>query len=166
MIELASNQALLEELASKSGGKVFSAENATELVDLLTHRAVTREHRTERKSWQEWWTLLVFLLLLSAEWVGRKLAGLGPVDRTFAPVLSAPLFPSYLSGHSTYSAAAAQVLGAVFPADSARLQAMAEEAGISRIYAGIHFPSDNRAGLALGAAIGRLVIAAAPPAAA
>lgn len=76
MIELASNQPLLEELASKSGGKVFSAENATELVELLTHRAVTREHRTERKSWQEWWTLLVFLLLLSAEWVGRKLAGL------------------------------------------------------------------------------------------
>ena len=86
------------------------------------------------------------------------------LDPSFAPVLSTPLFPSYLSGHSTYSAAAAQVLGAVFPSDAARLQAMAEEAGISRIYAGIHFPADNRAGLALGAAIGRLVVRTAPPA--
>jgi len=34
-------------------------------------------------------------------------------------------------------------------------RAAAEEAGMSRIYGGIHFSFDNRDGLALGRAIGR-----------
>jgi hypothetical protein len=75
-VELATNWPLLEELAAKSGGTVFTPENATELVKLLTDQAVTREVRTERKLWQEWGTLLLLFLLLTVEWVGRKLAGL------------------------------------------------------------------------------------------
>jgi hypothetical protein len=76
MVELATNWPLLEELAAKSGGKVFTPENAAELVDLLTQQAVTREHYNEQRLWQWWWTLVVLLGLLTVEWVGRKWAGL------------------------------------------------------------------------------------------
>jgi hypothetical protein len=45
-------------------------------VDLLTKQAVTRETPVERKLWQDGGLLAVFLVLVTAEWVGRKLAGL------------------------------------------------------------------------------------------
>lgn len=76
MIELATNWPLLEELAAKSGGKVFTPDNTVELAALLNTQAVTRELREENRLWQDWTTLIVFLFLLTAEWVGRKLAGL------------------------------------------------------------------------------------------
>jgi len=76
MEDLATNFALLEEIAAKSGGKVFLPENASELADLLAKRAATRTHRTELKLWQSWWTLAAFLTLLTLEWVSRKWAGL------------------------------------------------------------------------------------------
>jgi hypothetical protein len=76
LTELATNWALLDELAAKSGGKVFTPENANELVEKLRSQTITHEHRTERKLWQEWPTLVLFLMLLTTEWVGRKLAGL------------------------------------------------------------------------------------------
>lgn len=76
MVELATNFPLLEELAAKSGGKVFTPENATELVDLLTRHELTREHYSEHRLWQWWVTLVVVLFLLTAEWVARKWVGL------------------------------------------------------------------------------------------
>jgi hypothetical protein len=76
MVELATNWPLLEELAAKSGGRVFTPENATELVDLLTRQSVTRQQHTENPLWQWWVTLVLLLGLLTLEWVGRKLAGL------------------------------------------------------------------------------------------
>lgn len=65
-----------------------------------------------------------------------------------------PNFPSYTSGHSTFSAAAATVLGYLFPSSAAEYNAMAKEASESRIYGGIHFRSDCEVGLRCGAAIG------------
>lgn len=76
MEDVATNFALLEEIAVKSGGKVFLPENASELADLLAKRAATRTYRSDLKLWQSWWTLIVFLTLLTLEWVGRKWAGL------------------------------------------------------------------------------------------
>jgi hypothetical protein len=76
MVELSTNQPLLEELAAKSGGKVFAPENAQDLVDLLTHKASVRWHHTETRLWEWWPTLGLFLLLLTVEWVARKWAGL------------------------------------------------------------------------------------------
>jgi hypothetical protein len=76
MLELATNWQLLQELATRSGGKVFTPENAAELGDLLQKKVDTHLVPTERKLWQEWGTLALFLLLLTGEWVGRKLAGL------------------------------------------------------------------------------------------
>jgi hypothetical protein len=55
---------------------VFAPENATELVDLLSNKAVTRPRHIESRLWEWWPTLVIFLLLLTMEWVGRKWAGL------------------------------------------------------------------------------------------
>ena len=76
MVELSANLPLLEELAAKSGGKVFRPENAQELVDLLTQQAGVRWHHTETRLWEWWPTLALFLFLLTAEWLARKWAGL------------------------------------------------------------------------------------------
>lgn len=65
-----------------------------------------------------------------------------------------PNFPGYTSGHSTFSGAAAAVLGVAFPAGKARFDAMASEASISRVYGGIHFRVDCEVGLRCGKAIG------------
>jgi len=76
MLDLGTNWLLMEDIAAKSGGKVFPAERAGELVELLQSRSATREYAVEQKMWQSWWTLILFLVLLSLEWVVRKFAGL------------------------------------------------------------------------------------------
>jgi hypothetical protein len=50
------------------------------------------------------------------------------------------------------------VLAQLFPGDAATLTAMGDEAGLSRLWAGIHFRSDVEAGLALGRAVAERVI--------
>jgi hypothetical protein len=99
-----------------------------------------------------------------------------------------PPFPEHVSGHSSFSAAAAEVLRRFCGSDSfgasyTRLahsmaiepgmptanltlgwptfSAAAEQAGISRIYGGIHFDNANSAGLALGRQVGAAVFAKA-----
>jgi hypothetical protein len=78
--------------------------------------------------------------------------------REWTPFLATPPFPSYVSAHSAYSGAASEVLAAFFPKDAAAFRAKAIEAGLSRLYGGIHYRSDHVAGLVMGRAIGRLVI--------
>jgi len=80
-------------------------------------------------------------------------------DPGITQVLALPNFPSYPSGHATFSGAAAVVLGAFFPKKQSRLDGMAEEAAMSRVYAGIHYPFDTTEGLRSGQAIGRLAVA-------
>ena len=64
-----------------------------------------------------------------------------------------PNFPSYASNHAVISAGMMTVLGTSFPAERTRLDALAEEAALSRIYAGIHYRFDSDVGLALGRTI-------------
>jgi membrane-associated phospholipid phosphatase len=73
-----------------------------------------------------------------------------------------PNFPSYVSGHATFSGAASEVLASAFPAERKELRSMAEEAAMSRLYAGIHYRFDNEVGLRMGRAIARLAIAWRP----
>jgi hypothetical protein len=84
------------------------------------------------------------------------------LDPAWKPFLTTPLFPAYVSGHSTYSAAAAVVLGHLFPDDAERFTAMGEEAGLSRLYGGIHWRADHVGGSAMGREIGALVVARDP----
>ena len=98
------------------------------------------------------------------------------MDPKWEPVLITPPFPEYPSGHSTQSGAAAEVLTAFFGEDFAfedathlddglkprqfpSFWAAAEEAGMSRLYGGIHFRSAIDQGLEQGRCIGRHVSA-------
>ena len=71
-----------------------------------------------------------------------------------------PPHPSYPSAHSCVSGAMSGVLMAEFPDAWRRVAAMAEEASISRLYAGIHYRFDMVAGLALGRAVATKALAA------
>jgi hypothetical protein len=64
-----------------------------------------------------------------------------------------PPHPSYPSAHSCVSGAASGVLMAAFPEERDRLEAVAQEASLSRLYAGIHYRFDMVAGLALGRSV-------------
>ncbi|MDX2286207.1 MAG: phosphatase PAP2 family protein [Bacteroidia bacterium] len=79
----------------------------------------------------------------------------------FKTILGIPNFPSYTSGHSTFSAAAAAVLSHIFPQDAAAFEAWAEEAAMSRIYAGIHFRFDAEVGNDQGKQVAAYTIAKA-----
>jgi hypothetical protein len=76
------------------------------------------------------------------------------LDPSIRTVVGLPNFPSYTSGHSTFSAAAAHVLSYLFPAGASYFDAQKEEAAISRLYAGIHYRSDIEVGKVHGKAIG------------
>ena len=80
------------------------------------------------------------------------------LDPRWRPFLATPFFPSYVSGHATYSGAAAEVLAYVFPDATAEFRRMAREAADSRMYGGIHFRSDTEVGLLMGRSIGKLVV--------
>jgi membrane-associated phospholipid phosphatase len=72
-----------------------------------------------------------------------------------APV---PNSPSYPSEHAVVAAAAAGVLGYLFPNDAASFDAKAAEAGQAVQIAGISYPSDVQAGYELGRAVAARVI--------
>jgi hypothetical protein len=95
-------------------------------------------------------------------------------ESDWLPLLDTPPFPEYVSGHSTFSGAAAQVLALFAESDAfvfsdspedmpgvtrhfSSFSEAALEAGRSRIYGGIHFEPGNLNGLTTGAAIGDYV---------
>jgi hypothetical protein len=94
-------------------------------------------------------------------------------DATWTSLLTTPPHPSYTSGHSTFSAAGAAVLGTLFGDNVSftvtspdtpgvarnfnSFSAAAAEAGQSRIFGGIHYQFDNQIGLTMGQQIGNYV---------
>jgi membrane-associated phospholipid phosphatase len=100
------------------------------------------------------------------------------IDPAWLPLIGTPNFPEYTSGHSTQSAAVAAVLTAMFgtrsftdtlhldhslalpldPRTFSSFDAAAEEAAISRLYGGIHYPIGSANGLMQGRCIGRVII--------
>jgi len=79
-------------------------------------------------------------------------------DKNLVTLFPTPNHPSYPAAHGCYSGATAAILGHLFPAEAAFITAKAEEAGMSRLWAGIHFRSDIETGLALGRAVAQKVI--------
>ena len=75
-VDLETKWPLLKELADRSGGKVYTAEDAKELVERLANESVPHTDHFEWRLWQSWWVLLAVVLLLTVEWVARKWAGL------------------------------------------------------------------------------------------
>src|SRR6185295_4472209 len=88
-------------------------------------------------------------------------------DPNWTPLIATPPFPSYTSGHSTFSGSSARILGLFFGSDEVSFSTTSDglpgvqrsftsfsqaagEAGQSRIYGGIHWQYDNQDGLASG----------------
>ncbi len=69
-----------------------------------------------------------------------------------------PNFPAYVSGHSTFSGAAAELLSYLFPQGEADFRAMADEASMSRLYGGIHYRKDCEMGIQLGTDVAEHIV--------
>jgi hypothetical protein len=97
------------------------------------------------------------------------------MDENWRPYIQTPPFPSYTSGHSTISAAAAEVMtnwfgdhlsftdtsSLEFGIQSRRIESFrqaAKEAGISRVYGGIHYQFDNEEGNRCGRMLGEFIV--------
>ncbi len=80
---------------------------------------------------------------------------LNPAIKTLTGI---PNFPSYVSGHSTFSGAAAALLGHLVPSRAKDYEDMAMEAALSRLYGGIHYRTDCMVGLDVGKNIGAYAI--------
>jgi membrane-associated phospholipid phosphatase len=85
----------------------------------------------------------------------------GVADGSLATAIPTPASPSYPCEHAVAAGAAAAVLGYLFPDAAARFADLATEASQSRLLAGVAYPSDAAAGLALGRQVADLVIARA-----
>jgi membrane-associated phospholipid phosphatase len=83
-------------------------------------------------------------------------------DSAITTPIARPQHPSYPSDHACVSGASAYVLGALFPSDAERLAAMADEAGESRLYAGIHYRFDKDAGLHIARQVAALALQRGP----
>lgn len=80
-------------------------------------------------------------------------------DSRIKTVTGLPNFPAYISGHSTFSGAAATVLGYIIPANAAQYNTFADEASNSRLYGAIHYRSDCEKGLEAGKKVGSFAVA-------
>jgi hypothetical protein len=74
------------------------------------------------------------------------------------PTPGTPRHPAYPSGHSTYSAAAARLLIEFFPRYSEELCRLADNTGLARLWAGVHWRTDHTFGQRVGTAVADLVI--------
>ena len=82
--------------------------------------------------------------------IGRK----RPVVEDLPHLMATPTGLSFPSSHSTSSFAAAQAFGGLLPRSP--LYGAAAAMAFSRLYLGVHYPSDVAAGAALGTVIGSL----------
>jgi membrane-associated phospholipid phosphatase len=80
------------------------------------------------------------------------------LDPAVAPLFPTPNHPSYPAAHGCNSGAGSTILAGFFPAEQATILASGQEAGNSRLWAGIHYQSDIDAGLELGRQVGELVL--------
>jgi hypothetical protein len=145
---------------------------------------VMREKKTPMVRSMEVYTTLAFALFdgFTACWQEKFRGNLiRPVtyinkyiDPAWEPLLQTPPFPEHASGHSTITAAAAEVLTHHFgetafvdstevpfgwaPRSFTGFRQAAAEASVSRLYGGIHYRRGCDAGNEHGTQIGRLVI--------
>ena len=96
------------------------------------------------------------------------------IDPEWRPLIQTPPFPEHPSGHSTISAAAAEALTNLYgenfafsdstemefgipPRNFKSFHEASQQAGMSRMYGGIHFRNGNLAGLKAGREVGRYI---------
>lgn len=88
-------------------------------------------------------------------WLARPVT----MDPALRTIFATPPFPSYPSGHSTISTAAAQVMAMLFPDKATAYHDLAVEASNSRVWGGVHYRFDIEWGDTLGTQVGRAVVA-------
>jgi hypothetical protein len=69
-----------------------------------------------------------------------------------------PNHPSYPSAHSCETGAFEGVLADAFPAERARLDSIAQEASMSRVFGGLHYRFDGDGGLLIGHTAARVAL--------
>ncbi|MCJ8211850.1 phosphatase PAP2 family protein [Mucilaginibacter sp. RS28] len=79
-------------------------------------------------------------------------------DTEIKTLTGIPNFPSYTSGHSNFSAAAATVLTHLLPERGTKFSDLAQSAAMSRLYGGIHYRTDCEVGLVTGAKVGQYAV--------
>src|SRR5215212_4994946 len=82
----------------------------------------------------------------------------GAADPSISPAVAVSPTPSYPCEHATAAGAASVILAHLFPNAAPSLEQMAEEAGQTRVIAGVQYPSDVAAGLDLGRAVGAAAV--------
>lgn len=80
------------------------------------------------------------------------------LDPSIKTEIALPNFPSYVSGHSVFSGAAADVMSYLFPQGASYFEAQKQEAAMSRLYGAIHFRSDIEVGLDHGRRVGEYTV--------
>ena len=104
---------------------------------------------------------------LVANQVGKRLAGRGRPDRSSLPLIRrsprVPASSSFPSGHSASAAAFAVGVAIEEPKLAIPVGVVAAAVAFSRVYTGMHYPSDVVAGLALGAGIAAVGAVVVPP---
>ncbi len=80
------------------------------------------------------------------------------LDPSIKTEISLPNFPSYVSGHSVFSGAGADVLSHLFPSGASYFDSQKQEAAMSRLYGGIHYRSDIGVGMDHGQRIGEYTV--------
>ncbi|SHL66845.1 PAP2 superfamily protein [Chitinophaga jiangningensis] len=97
------------------------------------------------------------------------------IDSTWSPLIGTPPFPSYTSGHATFTSAAGNVMAAKFgssyaftdqqkvpegfaPRSFSNFNQMIDEASISRVYGGIHYDFDSEFGKVTGKQVSDRVV--------
>jgi acid phosphatase (class A) len=72
------------------------------------------------------------------------------LDKTLTTVIDVPGHPAYPSAHGGQTHAAALALGYIDPVHADKYMQSANDIGVRREIAGVHYPSDTKAGIELG----------------
>ena len=97
---------------------------------------------------------LLIATTLASEAIKRVTRRQRPVWRRLECLIGHQRTPSFPSGHAASSAGAAVILCAVAPALAPVWVTLAALMAMSRVYVGVHYPSDVALGAVLGVALG------------
>jgi hypothetical protein len=153
--------ALVSQIAREEGLSLSQAAEAYARVGIAVHEAFICC----------WWTKYATDLMRPVSFIRAQ------IDPAWSPYVTTPGFPTYTSGHSTQSAAAAAVLTAMFgtksftdrthqvhgqahlpPRSFSSFNEAAKEAAVSRLFGGIHYTFDNNDGMTIGHQIGNIIL--------
>lgn len=97
----------------------------------------------------------------AATWIGKSTYDRPrpfQADPKITPVVPLPHGSSYPSGHASAAYAAARVIASLEPSLAREAYDMAKQVAVSRVYAGVHYPSDVIAGALLGTGVAEIAL--------